>query len=105
MHVSQAGALFGCLDWSEPRYLGVHDLGGGDEICEQAFVDVELTFIFRGIAKPVGLVEHPPDPGRDVNRMLQCLKDDIPLVRSVAVPAQSGKGKRVGSIVSKVKSA
>lgn len=53
----------------------------------------------------MGLVEDSPLLGREVDRVLQALEDQIPVWRSKAVPAQGCQRQGVGCVVGEVETA
>ena len=59
------------MDRPKPRAGIVHYFGGRKQLDQKTLVHVDLAFVLRGIAKPVCLVEDPPDPGAQAQGMLQ----------------------------------
>jgi hypothetical protein len=51
------------------------------------------------------LIKHPPHFRTQSERVRQCLKDDVAIVRPVSMPTQGRQTKRVRGVVGKVKAA
>ena len=52
-------------------------LGNPDRRFQKLIIDVDVAFILRQVSFPVGLVEHSPMPGLEVQGVLSTLKNEI----------------------------
>jgi len=88
-----------CLQRFQPRG---HYLTRGDQVGYDAFIDVEVTFVFAEVANLVTLIQDTPHFGAEVERVRQRLEDDVTMIRAKPVMAQSSKAERMRRVVSEV---
>ena len=83
------------------RHLSRHP----DQRFHQGLIDIEVTFVFRNVSFAVRLLQHTPLFRRKLHGVLQALKDQVSILRPVAVPPQSCQRERVSGVVGKIAAA
>ena len=71
---------------------------------QQRIVNIKMAFIFCQISLAMRVIQNPPLFVRKIERMLQALKYEVPILRSIPSPTKSGERQRVCCVISKIKS-
>lgn len=74
-----------------------------NQIGNDAFVDVEIAFVFAEIADVMALGEHSPNFGAQPERMRQHLKHHKPVAGAITVMAQRGQTEGVRCVIGEIK--
>lgn len=69
------------------------------------FIDFQMPFVFRKVAALMAQRQYPPMRWAKIQRMLQTLKNNVTVLRAVAMSAQGRKCQRMGSVVAQIEAA
>lgn len=77
----------------------------GDQVRHDAFIDIEIAFVFTEITNIVTFCQYAPNFRTKSERVWQQLEDDIPIGRTIAMPAKCGEAHGVRGIVGEIETA
>lgn len=92
-------------DWPQRIHSILQLLRGRNEFLDQLLVFGIVSLVQRGITLLMAAIQKSPFGGRKRQGVSENLKNDEPVFRAIAMPAQGGEGEGMGRVIGKDKSA
>ena len=78
-----------------------HLAAGGDQVGDQALIDIEIAFVLAQVAHVVAFRQYTPDFRAEAKRMRQQLENNVAIGRTIAVATQGSQAKCMGGVVAR----